>query len=241
VFDRVIRGYEAAYAVPREIPAAAPMDATEARAVLGQDFIVDVPGAVERAFGIHVIQADDVAGDCAIQVAGRRVILVGTTPNWFFRNWSIAHELGHILRGDLDVAVDSAAATAAPRTVERAANAFAAELLLPKGVLSARDWVAVGEKELADFVWRSGVSTTALGQRLASLKLETAPTVRRMLGTKTAAFVRRGSELAADPELRSSRAAESAAVRFPRDLLDAHLSGVAAGSMDAATLEWMLG
>jgi Zn-dependent peptidase ImmA (M78 family) len=255
-FDRVVRAYESAYAVPSQLAATESLDAADARGRLGTDFIDDVATAIERTFDIHVIQADDVAGDCAIQVAGRRVILVGTTPNWFFRNWSIAHELGHIFRGDLDAvttvpaktvpaktvpAKAVPAKTASPRALERAANAFAAELLLPHTLLTAVDWLGIGQSELADFVWRSGVSTRALAQRLDSLKLEVAPGVRRLLGLRTMALVQRGDILSAEPLLRQLRVAQASAVRFPLDLVEAHRVGLAAGGMDASSLEWMRG
>jgi Zn-dependent peptidase ImmA (M78 family) len=270
-FDRVVRAYESAYAVPSQLAATESLDAADARGRLGADFIDDVATAIERTFDIHVIQADDVAGDCAIQVAGRRVILVGTTPNWFFRNWSIAHELGHIFRGDLDDVTTVPAKTvpaktvpaktvpaktvptktvptktvpakaASPRALERAANAFAAELLLPHALLTAVDWLGIGQPELADFVWRSGVSTRALAQRLDSLKLEVAPGVRRLLGLRTVALVQRGNILSAEPLLRQLRVAQAGAVRFPLDLLEAHRIGLAAGGMDASSLEWMRG
>ena len=240
VFDRVVQAYESVYAVPREIRPLEPMDAPAARALLGSRFIDDLVVAIERTFDLHVIQVDDVGGDCAIQVAGRRVILVGATPNWFFRNWSIAHELGHMLRGDLDAATSGQVRPASPRTLERAANAFAAELLLPRAELAAVDWVGMGERELADFVWRSGVSTRALAQRLASLKLEVAPEVRRLLEVRTVTLVRRGGILVPEPQLLHARVAEAATARFPADLIEAHRLALAAGGGDTASLDWML-
>lgn len=235
VFDRVVDAYAAVFASPVHVDVPEQLDAAAALERLGTGFVDDVAASVEREFGIHVVQADNVGGDCSIQVAGRRVILVGTTSNWFFSTWSIAHELGHILRGDL-----TDGPPASPRTVERAANAFAAELLMPARFIESVDWSAIGESELADLVWRRGVSSTALAQRLRSLKQEVGPVAHRLLSGRTAALVRRGAILRRDPGLLVRRVAASSVPRFPEELVEAHRTAVAEGGIGQDHLDWML-
>jgi hypothetical protein len=232
---RLAEAYHEVYAAPAESAPRATCNSVQARAQLRCDFLDDFAAAVESAFDIDVIRLDGVDGDFAFGTGGRAVIVVGTTPNWFFQNWSIAHELGHILGGELDADAEPSSS----RASERAANAFASELLLPSIEVLSRDWLEPAEADVADFVWNSGVSTRALASRLRSLMVETSPGVRAMLSTSTSRLVQRGNILRSNPSELSRRAALSASPRFPPDLLDAHRIAVAEGRIPSVTLDWM--
>jgi uncharacterized membrane protein len=52
---------------------------------------------------------------------------------------------------------------------EAAANAFAADLLLPAEILRGINWESTGNEDLARLVWDWGVSTDALCRRLNAL------------------------------------------------------------------------
>jgi Zn-dependent peptidase ImmA (M78 family) len=233
--QRLADAYREVYATPAASAARTPADPAEARTALGPEFVQDFAAAVEDAFGIDVIRLEGVDGDFAFATGGRAVIVVGTTANWFFQNWSIAHELGHILHGELDT--DSPSPSS--RASERAANAFASELLLPAVGVAARDWCEPIETDVADFVWNSGVSTLALASRLRSLKLETSPAVRGMLAVSTSRLVQRGNILRRTPSDLPRRTALSASPRFPPDLLEAHRVAIADGRIASNSLDWM--
>lgn len=223
--------HQQVYSAPAVPVARTVLTAVEARAALPADFAA----AVESAFGIDVIRLDDVDGDFGFETCGRSAIVVGTTSNWFFQDWSIAHELGHLLRGDLGEVPPAGGA----RVSERGANAFASELLLPASVVSSRDWLEPQEADVADFVWDSGVSTRALASRLRSLKLETSPGVRALLAQPTGRLVRRSNILNRNPLALDRRIEACATPRLPPDLVDAHLSAVADGRGGSESLEWL--
>ncbi|HEX4058895.1 MAG TPA: ImmA/IrrE family metallo-endopeptidase [Galbitalea sp.] len=228
--------YERVYAAPAVPAVRNAFNAARARDALAPDFLLDFATAVEATFDVDVIRLDNVDGDFAFGTAGHAAIVVGTTPNWFFQNWSMAHELGHILRGEL---ADQSPVIGA-RTSERAANAFASELLLPAEVVSSRDWLEPLEADVADFVWESGVSTRALASRLRSLKIETSPGVRAMLASSTSRLVLRSSILLKDPSGLQRRAAASSTPRLPFDLVDAHRTAIAEGRISSDSLDWLL-
>src|SRR5699024_7372806 len=104
-----------------------PSGVEEVRSLLHPDFVrrfIEHLGAIE----VDVVRLDEVANDYSFTVESRSVIVLNATGNWFRENWSLAHELGHLALGHVGVlAVED-------RTVpeEGAANAFAAELLLPE-------------------------------------------------------------------------------------------------------------
>jgi len=115
--------------------------------------------------GIDVVRIAELSTAYSFTVGGRPAIAVPATGNWFRENWDIAHELGHLIMGHHD---DGLAQGDADRH-EAAANAFAAELLLPATDLSVVDWDATGDDGLAALVWSWGVSTDALCRRLCTL------------------------------------------------------------------------
>lgn len=243
ILNLIGRAYIQVYAdEPREVrPVVDRLDASAVRTALigsefGEAWVRRFADAVEVIYGIGVVRAAEVPRDCVIEVLGRSVIVLKETGNWFYENWSIAHELAHVLSGDLaDIKGDACGNTAA----ERRANAFAAELLLPEKVVRSFDWWKVGVGSVARLLWDRGVSTRVLSNRLATLRIDIPVALRSQLDQPTQRFIRSAlPELAGDIAERTSGAARR---RFPEALLAAHQGAVIDGWLPAAMLEWMLG
>jgi transcriptional regulator with XRE-family HTH domain len=234
----VLRDIQVAYqqACPSEpLPASRlPADAVELRqALAGPDGVRRFADVVEARFEVDVVRIREVGTDYAMSIGGRAVVVLRETANWFYENWSLAHELGHLVDGD-DCATTSANAAA-----ERAANRFAAEVLLPADEMKRLQDVTEAT-QLGSLLWDWGVSTAAVRIRAEALGLELRPTVRGWLETPTVQFLRatampdRWAEIA-------ERRREATARRFPAFICDAHERGIAEGRLGASTLAWMLG
>ncbi len=232
----VLRDIRTAYqqASPDEpLPASRlPADPGELRrALAGPDGIRRFADVVEAHFEVDVVRVREIGTDYAMSIGGRAVVVLRETANWFYENWSLAHELGHLVDGD-STATESAAA-------ERAANRFAAEVLLPATEMGRLQDVTEAT-ELGSLLWDWGVSTAAVRVRAEALGLEFSPRVHRWLETPTVQFLRdtampdRWAEIA-------ERRREATARRFPASICDAHERGVTEGRLGAATLAWMLG
>jgi Zn-dependent peptidase ImmA (M78 family)/plasmid maintenance system antidote protein VapI len=222
---------------------AVPVHPAEARSMLlanDADFVRNFAQAVEQTFGIDVVRVEDAHRPYSIEAAGRRVIVVPPHANWFYQNWSIAHELGHFASGNLEP-VDTAPVATGPREVQ--ANAYAAELLLPENVMRRIDWAGTTAPELAENLWRWGVSTPTLRARLATLAIVPSEGVRELLAMPTQRVLRRhwvdnGGMWVDSITDRMERASTR---RFPSFLLTAHTEAVARGEVGPAYLAWMLG
>jgi Zn-dependent peptidase ImmA (M78 family) len=227
--------------VPATPPRVRRLDASAIRSAFvgsssGENWVRRFADTVEEVYGIDVIRVSDAPRDCAIEVLGHSVIVLKETGNWFYENWSIAHELAHILAGDLSTVVGDACGDS---SAERRANAFAAELLLPESRLRSLAWPTVSSSEIARILWETGVSTRVLLNRLSTLRIDAPSTLRAKLDQPTQRFIR--AEL---PDLTgeiADRIAAAARRRFPERLVAAHYEAVAAGWLPAAMLEWMLG
>lgn len=136
----------------------------------GDELPVPVEAIAADLLGLHVEEA---AIDCSglLVPAERRVVVnAGEPPQR--RRFTLAHELGHwvcqVLEGhraplycrDLDVS------EAADRALEREANVFAAELLMPEPAVRAA-WSG----SVADCAEAFGVSEEAMHWRLYNLRV----------------------------------------------------------------------
>lgn len=204
----------------------------------GPGFVRDLAENVEKALGVDVVRIDGVSGDFAIEVVGRRVIVVGETPNWFYENWSIAHELSHVFCDELSGLGDTACGDPA---AERRANVFAAELLLPSSLLKQCHWEVATAVQVADLVWESGVSTDALRRRLTFLGTRLSPSATQALALKTQGLLRRHWFAPEGGDPIAERMQNAAARRFPAHLVEAHRAGVEKGVLGVESLAWMLG
>lgn len=136
--------------------------------------IKDVFELVHLAIGIDVFSieaAEEEHGLTMLDPAtGRRVIVVATTPNPMRQRSSVAHELGHLLRGDLDSIGQLAPGERSP--AEICADAFARHLLLPieavRHRLPGRARVTVND--LSDLVQEFEVSPVIAAIQLRSAR-----------------------------------------------------------------------
>lgn len=212
-----------------------PSTPAEARELLGAGF---VPNFIDRLEGIDIdaVRLPDLIGAYSFTVEERPVIAIKGSGNWFYENWSLAHELGHLALGHRGV-MDGREGVNGD---EAAANAFAAELLLPEARMVAVNWAAMTLADLAELIWEAGVSTDALRRRLAGLQLECSATVTAALAMSTQKLLRRHwtRERYGDPI--TKRMTDSTQRRFPSWLKAAHLEQIAAGRIGKATLAWML-
>jgi len=246
--DDVISNLALAYLQVYSAPAAGlvsrvPGSALEARDALHRAFEGDVirhlSEATETAFGVDVVRVGEFRDGLAMEVVGRSAIVVGETGNWFFENWSIAHELGHIAHDDLS---EFGTAACDDRVAERAANAFAAELLLPDDLLRSEPWSVMETPALARFIWSSGVSTQALQNRLSKLGIGSSAAVVSGLSMNTQALLRRSGIFRDESsDLITERMRAASSRRFPEHLLSAHGDAVSEGRIGASVLAWMLG
>jgi transcriptional regulator with XRE-family HTH domain len=229
--------YRQAYPDPAPEGGNWPGSAQAVREVLGPDFVRPFADLLERHLGIGIVRVAELSTAYSLTVGGRPVIAVPATGNWFRENWDISHELGHLIRGDHENGVSPVEADGR----EAAANAFAADLLLPASALELIDWDSATDEQLADLVWRLGVSTKALWQRLTALRGNAPDRVAYWAAFPTQRLLR--YHLPGDAELDeiTSRMDAAAQRRFPLALQEAHLERAATGAVGTATLAWMLG
>lgn len=237
-------------AEPAGLPSSAlPKTATAAREQLGADFVRPFTDRLESC-GIDVVRLPSLSTSYCFTVTGRAVIVVQGTGNWFRENWGLAHELGHLVHGHADPGL----AQSDRQLNEVAANAFAAELLLPSDKICAMDWKRIDASDLASRVWELGVSTQALATRLSSLQVPTSSVIDEWADQPTQRLLRRHWDEREDPSREWSarsrpsrddpitrRMDTAAARRFPLALQDAHLALISKGVLSKSTLAWMLG
>ena len=244
ILSDVALAYVQAFGNSPRVRAAHPAKANAARVRAeliragGEGFVRTLAETVEKAFDVDVVRLAGVREGFALDVVGYSAIIVGETGNWFYENWSIAHELAHVLFGHLSELGNSACDDPA---AERAANAFAAELLLPESQIRSIDWTGTTPSDLASFVWTAGVSTDALRRRLVSLKISASADTMNLLQLKTQALLRKCWAGNANLDEITVRMQQASARRFPDHLVAAHRVGVSSGLLGSATLAWMLG
>jgi hypothetical protein len=214
-----------------------PGSAEAVRDVLGPDFVRPFADLLEQHLGIGVVRVAELSTAYSLTIGGRPVIAVPATGNWFRENWDISHELAHLIRSDHEDGIDPAEADRR----EAAANAFAAELLLPASELEKIDWDSVTDGQLADLVWRLGVSTKALLQRVFVLLGSAPERVAYWAAFPTQRLLRYHLPVPSELDEITIRMDAASQRRFPLALQEAHLKHAASGALGTATLAWMLG
>jgi Zn-dependent peptidase ImmA (M78 family) len=228
--------YRQAYPEPGKLPDW-PGSPASVREALGPRFVRPFAHRLEKHLGIGVVRVAELSTAYSFTVGGRPVIAVRATGNWFRENWDIAHELGHLIKGHHDDGISKNDAD----QHEAAANAFAAELLLPTADLKSVEWDSIGDEGLADLVWSWGVSTDALCRRLCAL-LDCVPErVARWAAYPTQRLLRHHLTIESELDEITCRMDVASQRRFPLSLQEAHLELVASGAVGKATLAWMLG
>jgi transcriptional regulator with XRE-family HTH domain len=214
-----------------------PTSAAAVREALRPDFVRRFADRLEQHLGVGVVRVTELSTAYSLTIGGHPVIALPATGNWFRENWDLAHELGHLVMGHHED--DTSHAEAGKR--EAAANAFAADLLLPAETLMSVNWGSIGEKELAGLVWAWGVSTDALSRRLCALLGQVPALPARWAPSATQRLLRRHLSIGSEIDEITIRMDEACQRRFPLRLQEAHLERVATGAIGRQTLAWMLG
>jgi hypothetical protein len=149
----------------------------------------------------------------------------------------LSTELGHLTMGHHDDDLGPGDAS----QHEAAANAFAAELLLPAAELKAVAWDVIGDHELAALVWEWGVSVDALCGRLCALLGYAPNNVARWAAHPTQRLLRLHLRIESELDEITGRMDAASQRRFPLSVQEAHLERIASGAVSRATLAWMLG
>lgn len=226
------------YHSPLNPSATATQAAVQARSALteaaGERFVEDLPAAIEEAFGIDVFVLKHEVEFLAYsaEVKGNPFIVVKQSGQWYRTGFSVAHELGHILHGDLSYG-DSLEGISAS---EPWANAFAAQLLMPRSSVDTFDWQGGGARNLAELVSRLGVSTDALRRRLNTLGVAVSPELQRELEAPTVRLLDRNLPVFA-PRGNSQMYRKA---RFPERLVAAHSDALESGKVNGRVLAWIL-
>jgi uncharacterized protein DUF955 len=234
--------YRQAYPDPEKRPerwisASWPESVAAIQEILGPGFVRCFADRLEQYLNIGVIRVAELSTAYALTVGDHWIIALPATASWFRENWDMAHELGHLVMGHHDGDTSDPQADGH----EAAANAFAAELLLPAEIVKGIDWDSVGDEELAGLVWDWGISTDALCRRLAAVFGQPPPRVARWAGGPTQRLLRHHLSIDSELDEITARMDEAAQRRFPRSLQEAHLTRVASGTIGKETLAWMLG
>ncbi len=239
VLDDIALAYRQAFTAWSPVDIALPGTAIEVKSKLGTGFVRRMADRFESDLDVDVIRLSEVSTAYSFRVGLRNVIVLQATGNWFRENWSLAHELGHLVAGHH---ANDLTPTERNRH-ELVANAFAAELLLPEDRLRAINWHSLTERELADLIWHWGVSTDALARRLEGLGLTVSNTISQALQLSTQKLLRwhwAGQHDHGRDQI-TMRMDEAATRRFPLKLQEAHTDLIASGALHKGTLAWMLG
>lgn len=236
VLADIALAYRQAYPEPGEA-AELPGSAADARTALGDGFVRCFADRLESRLGVAVVRVAELSTAYSFTIGGRHVIAVPATGNWFRENWDIAHELGHLAMGHHDNGLDPADAA----QHEVAANAFAADLLLPMTALHDINWDSMSDHDLAALVWSWGVSVDALCRRISAVLGCVPKPVARWAPHPTQRLLRRHLQLDSEIDEITVRMDAASQRRFPLALQEAHLRLIAAGTISTATIAWMLG
>ena len=208
--------------------------AARARAALGEDFVSCFYDRVESALGVEVIVVPLSKDGYSLTLGGHKVIVLAATGHWFRSNFTLAHELGHLLVEGIPPQDG--------KTAENVANAFAADLLMPVEIIRTIDWAQAKAATVARVVWDLGVSTRALEVRLRFLGIAPGNEARSALAMSTEALLRGSPAPAvAPPAAVTARMEYSARRRFPERVVTGLHRAVADGRAPQASLSWVLG
>mgnify|MGYP000218459350 CR=1 FL=1 len=207
----------------------------ELREQLGEGFALDFITRVEDNLGVDVIIVPLEGSGYSLTLGGRRVIVVAAGSNWFRGAFTLAHELGHLFdpRANLSRGVDRDSA-------ENAANAYAADLLMPREQMLSLPWSTA--EDVARAVWNFGVSTHALRTRLSYLGMRVSAEADSALDMTTPSLLSAHLPTSvAVPDEVTLRSAAWAARHFPAHLLTSLRLAVEQGKAPQASLDWALG
>lgn len=202
---------------------------------LGSDGFGDLFTLIQTTVGIDVmsIPAEESAHGLTMQdpSTGRIVIAVATTPHPMRQRSSVAHELGHVLLGHLELPEPPAPGLRSPQEIQ--ADAFARHLLLP--LASVRERIrpgAIGESELSTLVQEFGVSAHIAAIQLRDASLIDDPVFQDLKGMSAHALSLRHGWL----DHHTSLARSSDSPRAPQRLIARAVRGVQEGVIGISEL-----
>lgn len=147
---------------------------------LGSHELGDLPGLIERHFGVDVALSPLGTEADGLCVHGDSVALIVASSDFSQGHvrFTLAHELGHHLLGDpRDIIDEGERDMFADDQQERRVNAFAGHLLMPEeGIRETLGWLSAGrvtERSLVALMEQFGVSLAALVYQLRVMGLIT--------------------------------------------------------------------
>ena len=208
--------------------------AAQARAAMGEGFISRFYEQAEDALGVEVVVVPLRGDGYSLTLGGHKVVVLAATGHWFRSNFTLAHELGHLLVEGIPPQDGKAA--------ENMANAFAADLLMPVEIIRSIDWAQAKAATVARVSWELGVSARALDVRLRYLGVTPSDEACSALARTTDALMRTSlASSVASPADVSARVQYSARRRFPERVVTGLRRAVADGDAPQASLSWVLG
>ncbi|MFD6389859.1 helix-turn-helix domain-containing protein [Nocardia sp. NPDC060259] len=237
LLEQVAATYNAAFPAGPPPSRQLPESPADLRAELGEDFVESFGEVVETRLGVDVIRLPRITTSYSLTIGTRGIVMLATTSNWFWSNWSLAHELAHLALGH-----HGGSAEPGERD-ERPADDYAAQLLLPERLVEQEDWHEMDESGLARFLWRTGVSTKALKKRLAVLRIQPSTEVASALKQSTPTLIRAhatGDRMIGDRTYVTLRQQASSARELPSLLVEALQRRVEQGAISPEYLAWAL-
>lgn len=235
--EAAVRGiknvYQMAYGNTGHAAAQVPANPDQARRMLaegyGADWVRHFADAIEKVFRVDVVRLPLPESDgLSLKLGSSTVIALPQGSMWSRQNWTLAHELGHIAKGDFSHLHEGATSGG-----EAAANAFAAQLLMPEESMRKVSWQELTDQQLGEYLWEWGVSLKALQTRIQSLGLPPLRTETKPMALLNLAVPRK-SPILSEPDRRQGLATSR---RFPVRLLQDFESR----SISDRALAWMLG
>ncbi|MFJ6530574.1 helix-turn-helix domain-containing protein [Streptomyces longwoodensis] len=187
----------------------------------------------EKTFGLVAAATDlpDGLDGMSWDTGDFRLVLVGRTDVWTRQRFTLAHELGHILAGDAreQLLTEHVAPSVDQDRAEIRANAFAAELLMPREEVT-QNAAAIGGLDrgaLLSLSWDYQVSPSAMATRLRTLGIIT-DSQRR---TWSAATTREAAQYAGDPDRHMQYAQQAGDGWYSASLAKMAISAYARGDI----------
>jgi Zn-dependent peptidase ImmA (M78 family)/transcriptional regulator with XRE-family HTH domain len=165
---------------------------------------LDLPALIEDVFGVDIAVVALGSGfdGLAVSSVEVRLVVLATAHVPARQRFTLAHELCHLLVGDdqgLHLDNDVFDKTQRKEAGEQCANAFAAEFLMPEGLLRARIDVGLTTESFAALASELMVSPSALALRLQALRFIDAGVAepwKSITAAKAAALADRGDDFA---------------------------------------------
>lgn len=239
--------YRQAY--PHGAPRAPDVPSTpgEVAEALGDQFVRQFLDRLEERLGIDVIRLPSISTAYSVTAAGRGVVVLPSTGNWWKSNFDLAHEVAHLALGHL-----ATPSRDVDQAHELAANAFASELLMPEARIRQIEWSTISRRDVAQFLWDTGVGTSALANRLQSLGVEVSADVVPMLAAPMPGAMRSvqgemdlprpsgSTQFEEAFDAFDARMQDAARRRFPVTLVAIHRRRIEEDGVSPGTLAWML-